>query len=156
MTRKLTIGPGYALWTDKERQDARALLLAEHTFSEVDEKLGRARGSTYQAMRAQAGASGDWNAFERLKAAAAKGRARRHAEAAKTARRGTHVWRAPKRIESGGGRPVAYVDPEAVRIDPGVLAERERALEAEPDLTRRLMGDPLPGRSALDRMKRQA
>lgn len=36
-----------------------------------------------------------------------------------------------------------------------VIAERERALMAPRDLTGLLMGDPLPGRSALDRKRPQ-
>lgn len=150
--RKLTIGAGHALWTEQERSTARRLLLAENTLSEVDEKLGRARGSTYQMLRGEAEKTGNWDSFNELLAAAKKGQGRRRAEGAIGRVEPVHVVRT-KRIEPGAGRAAEYSDPIARHVDRSAWAERQRAFAADLSLTASLMGDPLPGRSALDRKR---
>ena len=54
-------------------------------------------------------------------------------------------------LAAGGGRVVRYVDPVAKLIPPEVIEERERAYGADSTIHRALLGDPPPGRSALDR-----
>jgi hypothetical protein len=55
-------------------------------------------------------------------------------------------WRLEHGTPPAPGSPVRTID-----IPPEVQHERDRALAAPRDLTAILLGDPLPGRSALDR-----
>lgn len=66
-------------------------------------------------------------------------------------------WGARPRREElppGGGRVVRYVDPIARVIPAEVMEERDRAYGSDvTTIHRTLLGDPPPGRSALDRLK---
>lgn len=44
----------------------------------------------------------------------------------------------------------------SVYVPPHILEERERALSIAPSITAAIFGDPLPGRSALDRKRMEA
>lgn len=86
--------------------------------------------------------------------------ARKHRLAIQTIRRRLDAEYADRlreiaRIKNGadfrGDGPRIYVDPEA-RPDPAVVAASRRAIPIDTrSVTQRILGDPLPGRSALDR-----
>lgn len=50
----------------------------------------------------------------------------------------------------------ADVDRTRRQVPPDVLLERERATRADVSLTAAILGDPLPGRSALDKKRSEA
>lgn len=73
---------------------------------------------------------------------------------AKLAKQIRSAQRASAVLCAGGGRDIPYVPPSEI-APPVVLQERDRAFARPLTLSAALLGDPPPGRSALDRMGRQ-
>lgn len=126
-------------FSDAEIAIARDLRTKGRTWWEVDAALKRGKGSTLKFFHRRG-----WHNVgidHRGKTQAARERLAEERDE-----------RTADRIAAGGGRYVAYVDPYAQMVPPAVAAERDRAFALPLNLSARLLGDPLPGRSALDRM----
>ena len=140
------------LWSLAETVQARALLFTHHTFREVDEILGRVEGSTYRHFEYETRATGDDSFFKQAKDASAIAARRRWREGAANRKAPAYVVRRPATV-SGGGRATNYVNPMVARVQQDMLAERDQAYGGDLTLGQRYLGDPLPGRSALDKMR---
>lgn len=115
-------------WTQDEMARADTLVALKISLTEIDNILGKGRGTTRSMYRRKT----------ETKEARAK-RLRYHND-----RRLTYVRRVP-----GGGRDVPYVPPIEKWVPAAVLAERACALSQPLSLGALLMGDPPLTRSAL-------
>jgi hypothetical protein len=59
------------------------------------------------------------------------------------------LYREASRAKQAAGLPASW----SVHVPPAVLAERDRALAMERTPNQEILGDPIPGRSALDRRR---
>jgi len=125
-------------YSEAEIAIARDLRAKGRTWWEVDVALKRGKGSTLKFFHRRG-----WHNVgidHRGKTQAARERLAEERNE-----------RAGERLVAGGGRYVEYVDPYAQMVPPAVAAERDRAFARPLNLNAQVFGDPLPGRSALDR-----
>jgi hypothetical protein len=127
-------------WTKEEIGIALAMLESGARVIEIAAALNRTRGSVD-------------GQFLWLRSTPAK-RAMK-AENVRRRRCGRPTVKLDREVEGPGPVGTAGHGGGIVEVPPAVLADRDHRYSADFNLTRELMGDPLPGQSALDRRSQQ-
>lgn len=121
-------------FTQREINRARRLMDDGCTFRECDEIVGRVRGSVYQKLRQWAYDNSEWEWYLKVKASSAAAGPRRHKIAMSRRRAPSHL------VQHRDAVPAL-----------SIYAERDRAHSGNPTIGQLLLGEPLRGRSALER-----
>lgn len=120
-------------WTEEQERIALSMRNSKFSYTEIADELGKSKQSVASKVASLIASP-------------------QSQEAMKAYRKKWHQNR--KAVVPGGGRFVQYAPPADKNVPRCVLDERDRAFAEPLTLSATLLGDPPPGRSALDQMAR--